>query len=222
MTVPTDAPQPGGEFPLGFTLPEGFHELDLSESPECRAERLNEQLERTLPDLTVEQTAHLLLANQFAVEQLVGNGAVFAANFLGRSDRDETAATTAQLVVMTRPEPSRSTQALEVVLEGIRNERAGCDAQFVDLPVGRCLAVIEDTTVQTDHDAMGNEDGGARSIRQLQVIVPLPSHGQLAFFSLSTECLRDWDDYVVLMAEIAKSIRPTRRPGRVAKALGVG
>ncbi|ASU77312.1 hypothetical protein CDG81_02150 [Actinopolyspora erythraea] len=53
----------------------------------------------------------------------------------------------------------------------------------------------------------GAEHHEPRVSRQLQVIVPLVERGQLAIFGLVTECLRDWDDYVAMMAEICNSIR---------------
>lgn len=192
--------------PLTFALPEEFRSVDFGEEPASRAERLYEQLRSSLPGLTAEEQLHILLANQYAIERMVDEGVIYAANFLGRSERDPTAPSIAQFTVLLRAATDRQGRALEVVLDALRRERKNCEAQYVDLPIGRCLVVMEDDRFQTPVNLVGHPGDVVHHVRQIQLIFPLVDRGQLVFFALSTECLRDWDDYVGMMAEICKTV----------------
>lgn len=196
----TEAKQPA--FPLKFALPHGFHPIDMSEPPDRRAERLYDQLS----GLTPEQRVPVVLANQYAVERMMEEGVIYAASFVGRSERDSTAATTAQFTVLLKDATDRRGRQLETILDSLRQERKNCEAQLVDLTIGRCVVVVEDDRFSTAGDILGRPENRVHHVRQIQVIYPLTDRGKLAFFGLSTECLRDWDDYVEMMAEISKTI----------------
>ncbi|GAA1238752.1 hypothetical protein GCM10009676_24170 [Prauserella halophila] len=207
MTVVTDTPNSQRRFPLVFALPAQFRPVDLSADAATRASRLQEQLESSLPGLSGEQLLHVLLANQYSVERMLDEGVIYAATFLGRSDRDPNAASMAQFSVLTRKMAGHHRQPLEPVLESIRRERENAEAQYVDLEIGRCLVVMEDDRFSNPVRVTGEPTDTMRHVRQIQVIFPLVDRGKLAFFALSTECLWDWDDYVAMMAEICKTIR---------------
>lgn len=206
--MPTDTEGThGSRFPLAFALPTEFRPIDLTADSATRATRLYDELNHTLPDLDEEQLLHLLVANQYAAERMIDEGVIYAATFLGRSDRDPGAASTAQFTVLSRHMPGSGRQPLEPVLDSIRRERKNAEAQYVDLEIGRCLAVVEDDRFQNPVRVTGRPADTMRRVRQIQVIFPLADRGELAFFALSTECLWDWDDYVTMMAGICKTIR---------------
>lgn len=91
-------------------------------------------------------------------------------------------------------------------MDALRTHRPRSEAQLVDLPVGRCLSVVDETMFQTPTNIAGGQAATMHRVRQLQLIHPLAGRGELAFFTMSTECLRDWEDYVAMMAEICKTI----------------
>ncbi|MBB3661168.1 hypothetical protein FB384_000072 [Prauserella sediminis] len=222
MTFETDTVNPQQRFPLAFTLPAEFRPADLTADAATRATRLQEQLESSLPGLSGEQLLHVVMANQYAVERMLDEGVLYAATFVGRSDREPNAASMAQFSVLTRDVPGRLRQPLEPVLEAIRRERKNARAQYVDLEIGRCLVVVEDDRFRNPVRVTGEPTDTTRHVRQIQVIFPLVDRGQLAFFALSTECLWDWDDYVEMMAEICKTIRWAEgadEPGRIGNVL---
>lgn len=194
-------------FPLRFGLPAKFTPIDLSADFETRMKRLHNQLASAAPNVSEAERLHLLLANQYAVERMLTEGVIYAATFLGRSDRNPTTATTAQFTVMVHDSAARGGRPLETITDALRSERPRAHTQLVDLPIGRCLAVMEDNRFQTLTDLLGRHTGVTHHVRQLQLIFPLVDRGQLAFFTISTECLRDWDEYVRIMAEICTSIR---------------
>ena len=195
------------QFPYRFRLPQGFHELDLAERPEARAERLLDSLQQSLPGIPEEQLIYALVGNQYAVERLIDEGAVYAANFLGRSEHEPTAASTALFTVMVRATGSTAREPLEVIAEGVRREQGKNRAvDFVDLPVGRCLVVTEDDLVSSPLNVAGAQTTRPTVVRQIQVSLSLPDPSDIAVFTLSTQCLRDWDEYVLMMAEICKTI----------------
>ncbi|WP_298181956.1 hypothetical protein [Saccharomonospora sp.] len=86
-------------FPLRFALPREFVPVDLTAEPAERAEKLHRRLVESLPQLTDEQKLHVLMANQYVVGRMLAEGVLYAATFLGRSDHDPTALTTAQFIV---------------------------------------------------------------------------------------------------------------------------
>lgn len=204
--IPTNTSDGRDTFPLKFSLPAEFRPIDLACDAAQRAEALHEQLLTNLPDLTADQRLHVLLANQYMVERMVSEGVIYAATFLGRSDRDASALSVAQFHVLVRDGGKRHERVLETVQDALRQERKQCQAQFVDLPIGRCLVVVEDDQFVTPVNLLGQATDKVRRVRQIQLIFPLFEQEKLAFFTLSTECLRDWDDYVGMMAEISKTI----------------
>ncbi|OLT45129.1 hypothetical protein BJF85_01560 [Saccharomonospora sp. CUA-673] len=196
-------------FPLTFALPTEFRAVDLTADAATRATRLQAELDRTLPGLEDEQRLHLIVANQYAVERMLDEGVLYAATFIGRSDRRPGAASIAQFTALTREMsvPGTGRRPLEPVLDAIRRQRKNADAQYVDLEIGRCLVVVEDDRFQRPVRVTGEPADTVRHVRQIQVVFPLADRGELAFFALSTECLWDWDDYVTMMAEICKTLR---------------
>lgn len=196
-------------FPLAFSLPEGFRSIDLRSEPARRGDELLERLNAAMPSLTGEDALHVVLANQFLAERMIEEGVVYAASFLGRSEQDPTAASTATFTVLTREAPDLRGTSLTSVLTAIQQKRKNATARYVDLTIGRCVAVVEDDLFSSTVTITGQPTDTVRHVRQLQLIFPLADRGQLAFFALSTECTQDWDDYVRMMAEICKTIRWT-------------
>jgi hypothetical protein len=193
-------------FPLTFALPQGFHPVDLSAPPDRRADLLYDKL----PWLTPEQRVNVVLANQYGVERMIEEGVIYAASFVGRSERDQTAATTAQFTVLLKDAGDRTGRQLATILDAVRQERKNCAAQLIDLAIGRAVAVVEDDRFATPVDILGRPQRNVHNVRQIQLIYPLADRGKLVFFGLATECLRDWDDYVAMMAGIGKTIRWAR------------
>ncbi|SDP02367.1 hypothetical protein SAMN04487905_101476 [Actinopolyspora xinjiangensis] len=194
-------------FPLSFGLHPGFQPVDFNESSADRAERLFESARSALPGLTEEQCLRLVVANEYLVRRMAEEGIIYAASFVGRSARDTTAATTAQFTLTLREADLKATRPLEALAAGLREQDARREVDFVDLAVGRCLAVVQQDTPTPEVNLTGAEHHEPRVSRQLRVIVPLVERSQLAIFGLVTECLRDWEDYVAMMAEICNSIR---------------
>lgn len=203
----TDVPEKAQPFPLTFTIPAGFHQVDLHEDPGQRAQRLRQSLQRTLPTLGEDELLHVIFANEYVIDRMIADGAIYCANFIGRSDRDPTAASTAQFVVSTKRGPTGVKRPLDAAAEALRREnKAGRTLDLVDLPIGRCLTIIEDDQLRMPVNIVGHKTDKVHRMRQIQVVYPLVDSGKLAFFALVTECLRDWDDYVQMMAAICKTI----------------
>lgn len=181
--------------------------MDLTEDPAVRAQRVQNSLKRALPTLGDDEVSHATFANEFLVQRLRAEGAMYCANFVGRSERDTSAASTAQFVVLTKDGPAGVARPLDVAAEALRREnKSNRKIDFIDLPIGRCLVVLEDNTFELPTNLAGHKTDHVRHVRQIQVLYPLTDNGKLAFFELCTECLRDWDDYVQMMAAICKTI----------------
>ncbi|RCW45159.1 hypothetical protein DFQ14_103123 [Halopolyspora algeriensis] len=202
----TEATDTSSGFPLTFSLQPGFEPIDFTETPQQRAEKLLDSLQNTLPGQSGEQYLRVILAYEYSIQRMLEEGALYAANFVGRSARDPSAATTAQLTVLTRDTALKASQPLTVLARQLREERSGREVDFVDLSVGRCLAVVQEDLIIPEVNLTDNPPQNPRRTRQFQVVMPLASRGQLVFFTLATECLRDWDEYVAMMAEICKTI----------------
>lgn len=207
MSAPAEAASPDQVFPLTFNLPDVFERIDLTSSPEIRADHLLDAIERNLPELSQEDRLRLVFANQHAVERMLLGGVIFAANFVGRSEVDRTAASTAQFSVLAVEGLGDSPRPLDVAAEALQKEDRNRDLQFTDLNIGRCLAIVEETVLHPATGIQGEDTTSARHVRQIQIMFPLTEQRKLAIFALSTECLQDWDDYVEMMAQICKTIR---------------
>lgn len=196
-------------FPLTFDVPESFQEVNLHADAADRAEELYDKFQELHSGLTEEQLLTLLLTNQQLVEQMIEQDIVYAATFLGRSENDTTALTAAQFTVTWQRGNFRSDVQLDELANTLVKHRAGCEVQQVGLPVGAALAIIEEDNVNLRKDSFGTDTEEVRRVRQLQVLIPLTSRRELVCFGISTECIRDWEDYVEMMAGICKTVRRT-------------
>lgn len=192
---------------LEFELPSSFQAIDLSADAADRGAELYAKLQATQLPLTEDQRLWLLLTNQRLVERMIREGVLYAATFFGRSERDRTALTTAQFTVTVQRRAFESGSTLEELAGALREHREGCAVEQVRLSIGAALAIVEDDHVELSRDPFGNENGAIKHVRQLQIVLPLTSKRQLVFFGISTECIRDWNEYVEMMAEICKTIR---------------
>lgn len=194
------------DLPITFSLQPGFSPIDFTESSQQRAENLLSSLRHSMPELPGEQCLQAILAYEYSIQRMLSEGVLYAANFVGRSAQDPSAATTAQFTVLACDAELKAAQPLNALARQLREERSGREVDFVDLSVGRCLAVVQEDLVTPEVNLAGSPVQIPRRTRQFQIIMPLASRGQLVFFSLVTECLQDWDDYVAMMAEICKTI----------------
>lgn len=138
---------------------------------------------------------------------MVASGAVYLGHFVGRSDQDPTAVSTAQFAAMFEAGLHPSLDPLSALHQYLNSIGPTSKSQFVDLSVGRCLTIAEHGAVSSPVDSLGEERETVAEFRQIQVIVPVPSRRALAVFALSTECIIDWDDYVLMMAKISKTLK---------------
>ncbi|MBA8825516.1 hypothetical protein FHX42_002867 [Saccharopolyspora lacisalsi] len=201
-TETTDA---SDHFPLASSLHSGVESIDLAGSSQERAEKLLESLQRNMPGLSGEQLLRVIMANEHSGRRMAEEGVIYAANFVGRSAQDPTAATTAQFTVLVRHAELKASQPLTVLAEELRGQ-TGREVDFVDLTVGRCLAVVQEDQAELEVNLTGAESQETRRSRQFQLIVPMANRNQLAIFALATEFLWDWDDYGAMMAEICQTI----------------
>ncbi|MDR7301057.1 hypothetical protein [Haloactinomyces albus] len=202
----TEKTDKSSDFPLTFSLHPGFNPIDLTQNPQTRSEKLLESLQSTIPELSGEQYLRVILAYEYSIQRMLEEGVIYAANFVGRSQQDPSAATTAQFTVLVREAELKASQPLNVLARHLREERTGREVDFVNLSIGRCLAVVQEDLFDPEVNLTGHETQNSRRTRQFQVIAPLASRGQLVFFALVTECIRDWNEYVAMMAEICKTI----------------
>ncbi len=87
-----------------------------------------------------------------------------------------------------------------------REVKSNRTIDFIDLPIGRCLVILEDDIIKVPANFVDDESHRTHRVRQIQVVYPMTDNGKLVFFALCTQFLRDWDDYVQLMASICKTI----------------
>lgn len=209
------------KFPLTFSLPDEFREIDLHSDPAVRADALYVRMKQYAHGLSTEQQLHLIAAQEALIERMAAEGVLYAAALIAQSDAEPSRLSTAQFTVTVRDVPIRQRDPLLQLLSAI-NKRPSTEAQYVDLEVGRCIAVIEEVEFRLGIDLMGDPKSHDHRVRQLQVIYPMVDRGQVAMFGLSTESIGDWDDYVSIMAGICKTIRWAEpgESGKISAVLG--
>ncbi len=194
------------KLPLRFAVPREFVELDLAEQPETRAERLIEAMARTLPDTTIEQRVHFVLATEYMVQLMRQSGVVYAATLLARAEDEPPRLTTAQFTVVVKEARLTGMNPLATLAEQLHDPGARRVLDLLDLPAGQALAIVEERGLTLPSNMFGIPGEHTHLIRQLQLLLPFPARDRIAVFALSTECLDDWDQYVDIMGAIAKTI----------------
>lgn len=190
--------------PLRFTVPEQFHELDLTESPESRMDRTFVRFRSTLPGITDEQCMHLVANQETALDDLIGHGAVYAAVLAARSDANPQQLSFAQFSILVKTMELPGRRPAATLVGGLKAE--GRQVSLVEFPAGQAVVVGEETTVSRPITVTGQQVEHAHRVRQAQVIFCRQGHSKLVTLNLSTESLGDWDTYATLLNGIARSV----------------
>lgn len=196
-------------FPFRFQLPEGFHPINLAATTDERIQSTYNRLRAVVPSWSDEQHLEATAAAAVAVETMLANGVVYAATFLGRSERVPNSATMANFTVAVHPPESRSARQPEEIVNILRQHRRNAKCALVDLPIGRCVATIEDDILSATPEPSEKR----YTVRQIQLIHPMGGLGKIACFAMATQFVDDWEDYQAIMANICKSIRWVSREG---------
>jgi hypothetical protein len=189
------------DFPYTFSLPSEFVRVDLD--TRASALRMSEQLSNAgIPE---DQVSHALVHQEYMLVSLLENDVLYAATFLGRSSVDPSALTAALFTVAQTHVPELRENSLDAMLTAAEGE-PDTEALEVQLTVGPALAVTQQSLVHITQAVSGRPLDRNQEVRQLQVMFPNAENKTLTTFSLSTEFVRDWNDYTLMMAEIMKTI----------------
>lgn len=193
-----------------FTVPEGFHELDIFESQQERTIRLADALEGLFPERAPEQKMRIILSTEAAIQELISSGTESVFNCLYRTESEHLLS--GVLTVSIRSEKFRSR---EVFVD--QTVKSWCNdvpdsAMGIKIPYGP--AVVQVLEVDSPVDAV-DPSAGSKTMKQQQVSVPLMSCDQFLTFGFMVDTEGAWQDCVEVLQGIVDSVTPI--PPEVAR-----
>jgi hypothetical protein len=201
--------------PFRFTVPEQLFEIALGEDPEVRVKRAFRNASAIMRGATEEQCVHVAATQEMMISQLMSEGAVYVGQLVARSDVDPTKLASAQFAVLVKPAEVAAERPLAAVADGLRQPGMRREVAFAEYPAGEALVVGEEVRVNLPTTLTGAAVPNSHIVRQAQIIFPFPDRRRLAILTVSSEDLADWDDFVVILAGIARSVS-FRQPGELS------
>ncbi|CAM5321960.1 hypothetical protein [Streptomyces abikoensis] len=198
------------DLPLSFSVPSAFQDIDLTVSAEANTARLIGEL-TGLPEPPGEQEiAHAVLVQQAMYEMLAAAGAVYAGILLAGPTEDDPGGrlTSLMLTVTARPSELSNDQTVHRLARTMGAIYPEAEVGVVRLPTGPAVLLTEDSRVERPVNLLG-DGGGPTVVRQLHVFVPVPGRLAMADFSIATENLAEWDDYVDILGQVCTTIEFT-------------
>ncbi|MFJ9615314.1 hypothetical protein [Streptomyces noursei] len=195
------------DLPLSFSVPEDFRDIDLTVSAEANTNKLIEELTGLARRPSDEEIAHAVLVQQSMYEMLTAAGAVYAGILLAGPSEDEPDGRLSSLMmtVTARPSELSNDQTVHQLARTMGAIYPEAEVGVVQLPTGPAVLLTEDSKVERPVNLLG--DGGDPTIvRQLHVFVPIPERTAMADFSIATENLAEWDDYVDLLGQVCRTL----------------
>lgn len=193
--------------PMRFTPPAQLQKINLDEAPELRLQRTYREAARVLPDADPGELAHLALMQEVSVARLMSEGAVYAAHCVARSEAEPTVLCTAEYAIVIKESDLPATQPLAKIANGLKEPGEPRATAVVAYPAGEAVVVGEEVSITPSALPSGRPNGESYSMRQAQVIMPLPDRQRLAIMSVSSTHLRDWPHFVRMLNDIAHSVR---------------
>ncbi|WP_406283170.1 hypothetical protein [Embleya sp. NBC_00896] len=206
-----------------FVLPDGFEVLPMDRDPIERATELVLMLQDFWPEATPEQRIQCALTNDAFLDGLNHEGVVHLSTCLAR--KDDGALTSAMLVVTVKYfEPKPGVPFADRVVRELGPPSFDRDIAVAPSALGRIPVVVEDSTPRVPGELVGADEDFGVTTRYVRAFFPFPGQSRMAVFTLSTQDLDTWPDYVEMMAAICASVSfaPPAVAGRVAGALDGG
>ncbi|MEV4441170.1 hypothetical protein AB0K09_19545 [Streptomyces sp. NPDC049577] len=195
------------DLPLSFSVPEVFRDIDLTVPAEVNTLALVAELTGLESPPSQEEIAHAVLVQQSMYEMLAAAGAVYAGILLAGPTKSEPGRRLSSLMLTVTARPSelsndRTVHRLARTMGAIYPE---AEVGVVRLPSGLAVLLTEDSKVERPVNLLGR-GGGPTVVRQLHVFVPIPGRLAMADFSIATENIAEWDDYVDLLGQVCNTI----------------
>lgn len=192
------------DLPFTFKVPNELQSFDLSLTPEQRADALIGRLQSLDPRPSDEEITKAVLTQQTTADLLGTTSVVYAATLLARSEANPALPMSVFLTVSVRPSELSNKLTIDRLTRSMAVSMPEAEVGVVVLPSGPAVLVTEEVGLDTAVNLL--ESGGGSTVRQLHALVPIPDRTALADFSISTECLADWDQVVGLFAGICATI----------------
>lgn len=195
------------DLPLTFSVPEVFRDIDLTVSAEANTNKLIKELTGLAQPPGDEEIAHAVLVQQSMYEMLSAAGAVYAGILLAGPTKDNPKArlTSLMLTVTARPSELSNDQTVHRLARTMGAIYPEAEVGVVRLPSGPAVLLTEDSKVERPVNLLG-DGGGPTVVRQLHVFVPVPGRLAMADFSIATENIAEWDDYVAILGQVCTTI----------------
>ncbi|MFD9357240.1 hypothetical protein [Streptomyces sp. NPDC060031] len=195
------------DLPLSFGVPEHFQDIDFAVSAEVNTNRLIERLNMVDPRPSDAEIAHAVLAQQSMYEMLSAAGAVYAGTLLSGPSREEPEKKLSSVTLTVTARPAELSNELTVHRLARTMGAIYPDAEVgvVRLEAGPAVLLTEERKVERPVNLLG-EGGGATTVRQLHVFVPIPGRLAMADFAIATENIAEWDNCVEIIGQVCKTI----------------
>lgn len=200
--------------PLWYTLPAGFHPIDLSGAIEERMETNYGGLTGLYPGATPEQLVASILSFEATLSKLIEDGLVHFSSFTLWTEDDFLLTGICQISVVDRPSGDPNLYPRSV-LEAHPEQSPDVHKGVVELPAGLAAVVVADQVVPVPGVFFGVPTDSTSAVRSATFHIAFPRVPQAVVVSLSTEVFDAQEEFLELATLVAAGISFTApRPGQ--------
>ncbi|MCX4637733.1 hypothetical protein HEP86_02775 [Streptomyces sp. RPA4-5] len=198
-------PGSAGLLPMWYTLPEGFHPIDVSGDAAARMDGNYDALAQICPSATQRQLITSVFSFEAALSKLAEDGLVHLSSFTLCTDDDLLLTGTCQISVADRP-PGDPNLFARSVLDAHPDGGTSLQKGVIELPAGIAAVVVSDAVVPVPGAFFGVPTDGAAEVLSVSFQMAFPRTPQAVAVTLSTEELGAQEEFLELATVVAGGI----------------
>ncbi|WP_411138060.1 hypothetical protein [Streptomyces sp. C10] len=209
--------------PLTFRVPPAFFEYPLTDDPEALAEDLADLAAEVYPQGNDDLWFNFVVTSIPLVAEMVEAGVSYAGFCLLDIEGQRSTATVTATLLDDVPQAKKLTA--KDLAEQLAAESPHSEVEVITLAAGEAAVRLTPEVRELPGEITDSRQPEALTTGKISVFFPLPDHGQIGLFDLSTACLDDWNLYSELFFNIVNTIemagnQPETPPGDYGSADG--
>ncbi|MEU8684250.1 hypothetical protein [Streptomyces sp. NPDC048611] len=197
------------EPPVTFRVPPAFFEYPLTADPEALVEDLADLAAEVYPEGDDELWLRFVLMNIPLVSEMVEAGMSYAGFCLLDVEGQRSTATVTATFVDDIPQAK--TMTAKDLADHLAAESPDSEVEVITLAAGEAAVRLAPEVRRLPGEITDSGRPETLTLGKISVFFPVPDHGEIGLFELSTPCLDDWNLYSELFFNIVNTIEVTGR-----------
>ncbi|WP_129257618.1 hypothetical protein [Streptomyces lydicus] len=195
--------------PVTFRVPPAFFEYPLTADPEALVEDLADLAAEVYPEGDDELWLRFVMMSIPLVSEMVEAGMSYAGFCLLNVEGQRSTATVTATFVDDMPQVK--TMTAKDLADHLAAESPDSEVEVITLAAGEAAVRLAPEVRRLPGEITDSGRPETLTLGKISVFFPVPDHGEIGLFELSTPCLDDWNLYSELFFNIVNTIEVTGR-----------